>query len=216
MNKISCDMCLDLMPLVRDGVAGADSRAAVEEHLAQCENCRAVFEQGSVECDSEKALLKTIKNVQRVAAAVLVGVVLLGIILCEMVMQGSSMIFVLLCWLVVGLVRFALRRDKGWIRRIASLCLAVALILGICWAGNEVFGNPITKERARSHIAGYLEGAYADSDYYIADVDYIMSAMTYEGEIRSETDETIMFYVVWRRNEVLYDTFKTDVLGIWE
>lgn len=216
MNKISCDMCLDLMPLVRDGVAGTDSRAAVEAHIAQCESCREIFEQGSPECDSEQALSKTIKNIQRVCKAVLIGVVLLGIVLCEMVMQGSSMIFVLLCWVVFALIRFALRRDKGWLRRVISLCLALALILGIGWLGNEVFGNPITKQRATAHIAGYLEGAYADADYYIADVDYILSSAIYEGEIRSETDETIVFYVKWRRGEVLYDTYKTDVLGIWE
>ena len=29
MNKISCDMCIDLMPLVQDGVASEDSRNAV-------------------------------------------------------------------------------------------------------------------------------------------------------------------------------------------
>lgn len=216
MNKISCDMCLDLMPLVRDSVAGADSRAAVEAHIAVCESCRAVFEQGTPENDSEKALLKTIKNVKRICIAVLTCIVLLGILLCELVMQGSSMLFVLVCWLIAMLARFALQRGKSWIRRAISLCLAVALILGIGWAGNEVFGNPITKARAAAHIAGYLEGAYAESDYYIADVDYIMSSAIYEGEIRSETDETIVFYVNWRRGEVLYDTFKTDVLGIWE
>lgn len=216
MNKISCDMCLDLIPLVRDGVAGPDSRAAVEAHIAKCESCRTLFEQGSPDCDSEQALRKTINHVQRVCKAVLIGVVLMGILLCEMVMQGSSMIFVLLCWVVAALMRFALRRDKGWLRRIISLCLAVALILGIGWLGNEVFGNPITKQRASAHIAGYLEGAYGDADYYIADVDYIMSSAIYEGEIRSETDETIVFYVNWRRGEVLYDTYMTDVLGIWE
>lgn len=216
MSKISCDMCLDLMPLVRDGAAGADSRAAVEAHITDCESCRAMFEQGGPECDSEKALLKTIKSVQRVWKAVLIGAALLGIFLCEMVMQGSSMIFVLVCWMVCALMRLALRRDKSWVWRIVSLFLAVALILGIGWTGNEVFGNPITKERATAHIAGYLEGAYADSDYYIADVDYIMSSSIYEGEIWSETDETIVFYVNWRRGEVLYDTYKTDVLNIWE
>lgn len=216
MSKISCDICLDLMPLVRDGVAGADSRAAVEAHISNCEDCRAVFEQGSPECDSEQALRKTIKNIQRVCKAVLIGAALLGIVLCEMVMQGSSMIFVLLCWLVSVLMRFAVRRDKGWLRRIVSLCLAVALILGIGWVGNEVFGNPVTKARATAHMAGYLEGAYAESDYYIADVDYVMSSAIYEGEIRSATDETIVFYVNWRRGEVLYDTFMSDVLGIRE
>ena len=33
MNKITCDMCIDLMPLVQDGVASEDSRNAVLQHL---------------------------------------------------------------------------------------------------------------------------------------------------------------------------------------
>lgn len=33
MNKITCDMCMDLMPLVKDGIASADSREAVEPIL---------------------------------------------------------------------------------------------------------------------------------------------------------------------------------------
>ena len=39
MNKISCDMCMDLMPLVQDGVASADSIAAVKQHIENCPAC---------------------------------------------------------------------------------------------------------------------------------------------------------------------------------
>ena len=44
MNKISCDMCIDLMPLVQDGVASEDSRNAVLQHLQECPDCRALYE----------------------------------------------------------------------------------------------------------------------------------------------------------------------------
>ena len=39
MNTISCDICMDLIPLVRDGIASAGSAAAVEEHLKTCPAC---------------------------------------------------------------------------------------------------------------------------------------------------------------------------------
>ena len=32
MNEISCDVCMDLIPLVQDGIASEDSREAVEQH----------------------------------------------------------------------------------------------------------------------------------------------------------------------------------------
>jgi len=40
VNKITCDMCKDLMPLVKDGIASEDSRLAVTEHLKECEDCK--------------------------------------------------------------------------------------------------------------------------------------------------------------------------------
>ena len=44
MIKITCDMCMDLMPLVQDGVASEDSIAAVEQHIKTCSECKSVFE----------------------------------------------------------------------------------------------------------------------------------------------------------------------------
>ena len=38
--KINCEMVQDLLPLYEDGVCSESSRAAVEEHLKNCESCR--------------------------------------------------------------------------------------------------------------------------------------------------------------------------------
>ena len=40
MENLSCKMIEDILPLYVDGVCSEESRAAVEEHLAQCESCR--------------------------------------------------------------------------------------------------------------------------------------------------------------------------------
>lgn len=40
MNEISCEVCMDLLPLVQDGVASGDSVRAVEAHVAACQHCR--------------------------------------------------------------------------------------------------------------------------------------------------------------------------------
>ncbi|MFT4142939.1 MAG: zf-HC2 domain-containing protein [Mobilitalea sp.] len=45
MSKITCDMCMDLIPLVKDGVASEDSCQAVHEHLAECDACSKVLYQ---------------------------------------------------------------------------------------------------------------------------------------------------------------------------
>lgn len=41
--NISCDVILDLIPLVKDGVASVDSTILVNEHINSCENCKAEF-----------------------------------------------------------------------------------------------------------------------------------------------------------------------------
>jgi predicted anti-sigma-YlaC factor YlaD len=37
--KISCEIIKDLLPLYLDGVCSNDSKAAIEEHLTDCDNC---------------------------------------------------------------------------------------------------------------------------------------------------------------------------------
>lgn len=39
--KISCEIIKDLLPLYNDGVCSSESTVMVEEHLTQCENCKA-------------------------------------------------------------------------------------------------------------------------------------------------------------------------------
>lgn len=41
--KLTCNIVRDLIPLYEDKVCSEDSRAGVEEHLKQCEACRAYF-----------------------------------------------------------------------------------------------------------------------------------------------------------------------------
>ena len=44
-HDLPCDICRDLLPLVRDGVASEASRRAVEEHVAHCEACRELWDE---------------------------------------------------------------------------------------------------------------------------------------------------------------------------
>ncbi len=39
MNKISCDVIKDLLPLYKDEVCSEKSKALIEEHLPECKNC---------------------------------------------------------------------------------------------------------------------------------------------------------------------------------
>jgi predicted anti-sigma-YlaC factor YlaD len=39
--KTSCEIIKDLLPLYYDGVCSNESKTLVEEHLAECDNCKA-------------------------------------------------------------------------------------------------------------------------------------------------------------------------------
>ena len=43
MDQLDHDIVQDLLPLYHDGVCSDKSRAAVEEHLKTCEDCRAAL-----------------------------------------------------------------------------------------------------------------------------------------------------------------------------
>lgn len=45
MTKITCDICMDLMPLVQDGVASEDSENAVMKHISECESCKKIYDE---------------------------------------------------------------------------------------------------------------------------------------------------------------------------
>ncbi len=42
--NISCNIILDLIPLVKDGVASDDSVAVVNEHIKNCKTCKSEYE----------------------------------------------------------------------------------------------------------------------------------------------------------------------------
>jgi len=83
MNKISCDMCMDLLPLVKDGIASEDSRLAVENHIKDCETCRAWQEgtlaESPVNMDLERELGKLKRKLQTFSAILMMFGVFFGV-----------------------------------------------------------------------------------------------------------------------------------------
>lgn len=123
MNDISCGICRDLIPLVKDGVAGEDSRAAVETHVAVCETCRAVYEGPAAPADGPTAFAALWRKARLLAAMVM----MLGIF-AGMSFTGSQELFynALLMPLIGGL-GFLVFRWKA-LYNIPLLLLACGLV----------------------------------------------------------------------------------------
>lgn len=110
MNKISCEICKDLIPLVKDGIASEDSVAAVEEHIKECETCKALYEgfalADSGNPDLERELSKLKRRVQIFSAMLLMFGVFFGLSLTA----SEEMFYNSLIMPVIGILGYILFR----------------------------------------------------------------------------------------------------------
>ena len=114
MNRITCDMCRDLMPLVKDGIASEDSRLAVEEHMKTCETCRRLYGGetagvSSVNVDLEQELGKLKKKLQIFSTVLMMFGVFFGLSLTA----SDDMFYNSLIMPVIGALGYVIFRWKA-------------------------------------------------------------------------------------------------------
>lgn len=113
MNEISCDICMDLMPLVRDGLASDASRNAVLAHTRHCEACRSFFE------ESSEPIPDLTKSVDRIRARIRffsAMLLMFGIFFGLSLTGGSNLFYNILIMPVIGALGYYIFR---WIAAIA-------------------------------------------------------------------------------------------------
>ncbi len=114
MNKITCNMCADLIPLVKDGIASEDSRQAVEEHIKTCETCRIQYEGAGTEpftvnVDFEVELGKLKRKLQIFSTVLMMFGVFFGLGLTA----SENMFYNSLLMPVVGVLGYLLFRWRA-------------------------------------------------------------------------------------------------------
>lgn len=216
MNEISCDMCLDLMPLVKDGVVSPDSMEAVQQHIAGCDSCREIYEEEKIpQTDVERVLSDAMRRVKKISAAVVVLLVLAGICLCERILQGSSVVFLVMVLLIWRLGRAAMEKEKRWFKRVAALVLALALTAGLCAVGNALVGNPVSRMLAEKAAENYLAGKFPEGGYELKNVWFDAKRGHYGIVVQKSGSQDVCFTVdtdMWGRYH--HDTYE-DVLTGW-
>ena len=99
MEKISCSIAKDLMPLYMDGVLSEETTEVMKDHLEGCENCRNEYEimeqewylPSTVKLQEEnKKMLKELKS-QIKRKRILTGVV--AVFLAAMVLVGGYLVY---------------------------------------------------------------------------------------------------------------------------
>ena len=97
MNKVTCEVIQDLLPLYCDGVCSEESRELIQDHVQSCEKCREElrlmnlpmnFEKDSVEINAAEAASKVWKKNKRKAFRRGIGLTLSLILLLGLLGVG--------------------------------------------------------------------------------------------------------------------------------
>lgn len=115
MSKISCDTCLDLMPLVEDGIASKDSCLLVDEHIKTCESCKKLF----MSADSSERQMNDkiiVGKIKKQLSYLILVVILIGAVLGMMITNSMNMFYnALIMPLIGGLEFYVLRKNTAWL-----------------------------------------------------------------------------------------------------
>lgn len=125
INNKTCNICRDLIPLVRDGVASPESEELVLAHIEECEECKALF--GKAPADKAPAkppLAKGFKSAKRYLTAIYIAVMLLGLYVGLSLTGGEDLFFNTLIMPVAGALGYMAFRAR-------SLYIVPALLLVI-------------------------------------------------------------------------------------
>lgn len=215
MNEISCELCQDLIPLVRDGAASEESRETVMQHIALCDACRTVYEDQKVpEGNEGKSLSKAMKRVQKVSVAVLTVILFLCVCLCERVLQGSSMVFLVIVLLIWRLSRTVTEKGKSLTSRGVALITVVALTAVLCVTVNTLVGNPFSRMLAEKAAENYLAGKFPEGGYEVADVWFDSKRGHYGTVVQKSGSQDIRFTVdTDRKGNFHHDTYDNVLTG---
>lgn len=125
MNKISCDICRDLMPLVKDEVASEDSKQAVYEHIKSCEECKNIYGEEVVFENSDKKILKDIKKNLTHICLVIIG---LGILFGISLSANQFMFYNILIMPAIGYISYFSLKKKA-----IYVCVVVFVTVYLRW-----------------------------------------------------------------------------------
>ena len=128
MTQLSCDICMDLIPLVKDGVASEDSRSAVLRHIESCPSCAALYGgEAGPEPDRERLWKKLSVSLHRFLGLVMVFGIFFGLSLTA----GSDMFYNSILMPIIGALGYVIFRWRAvyWVPVLMAATNAVGCVI---------------------------------------------------------------------------------------
>lgn len=107
--------------------------------------------------------------------------------------------------------------NKGKIKKILKFVAAVtafAMIAGLLFFANALFGNPVSYLLVKSSAEEYVEEKYADEGYVLRDVNYSFKDCNYYAHIEKPNSEDCRFFVSYDWfGDIIYDCYESEILS---
>ncbi len=112
MNNISCDVCLDLIPLVKDGAASKDSITLVEDHIKSCEKCKSCYT-----CQPEYTIndKKNIKSIKKTIYFFSIVILIAGCLLGSALSNSINVFYNFMIMPSLGVLSYIILNKKSFI-----------------------------------------------------------------------------------------------------
>lgn len=124
--KITCDVILDLIPLVKDGVASDDSTQIVHEHLKSCQSCQAEYDLFETPNVTEPRVKdeKIIFAIKRSIFITQLTILLIGAIIGIALTNSMGMFYNFLIMPLIGAISFFIFKRKVYWALVAIFILS--------------------------------------------------------------------------------------------
>lgn len=145
--NISCDVILDLIPLVKDRVASDDSTALVMEHIESCQSCKMEFESYEVQVLDKTMDAKVMGSIKKSLFLMGIALLLIGSAAGITMSNSFGMFYNFLIMPAAGAAGFILLRRRWYITPVGIFIVSYLWLLvqrimeGVSYK-EEIFAYP--------------------------------------------------------------------------
>lgn len=113
MNQISCNVCMDLIPLVKDGIASEESSNLVMDHIGSCEHCANAFG-GKMTTNAAMDDVVVLNKIKKQLTLFLLCIIFAGALIGMVLSDGIGMFYNALIMPAIGGFGYKLFKKKSY------------------------------------------------------------------------------------------------------